>query len=77
MGLWDEMPSRWGRNKNLPGYDRFRTGLAYHDVYTMLNTSEKHRYKRRGTVLGFWHELKLQFYEQAVNMGYGDDEEAE
>jgi hypothetical protein len=71
------MPSRWGRRKDLPGYDEFRTGLTYHDVYVMLNASEKHRYRHRASVLGFWHELKLQFYEQAVNMGYGDRQEDE
>ncbi len=64
------MPSQWGKKKNLPGYDKLRTGLTYHEVYVMLNTSEKHRYKRRGSVLGFWHEIKLQLYEQALDFGW-------
>ena len=64
------MPSSWGRSRGLPGYDRFRTGLTYRDVYFMLKDSNKHKQKRRGSVLGFWHELKLQLYEQAVDRGY-------
>jgi hypothetical protein len=32
---------------------------------------ETWRYKRRGTVLGAWHEIKLQLYHQAM-----DDERA-
>lgn len=67
------MSSKWGGD--LPGYKKFRTGLKYKDVYEMLGTSKKHRYRRRKTVLGFWHELKLQLYHQAVNLGY-DEEEA-
>lgn len=64
------MPSNWGRRNNLPGYDQFRTGLTYRDAYNMLATSKKHRYRRKGSVLGFMHELKRQLYEQAVDLGY-------
>ena len=71
------MPSSWGHRKNLPGYDEFRTGLTYKDVYEMLRVSERHTQKRRGSVLGFWHELKLQFYEQSVDRGYGEESDAE
>jgi hypothetical protein len=67
--------SSWGKRHGLPKYDKFRTGLSYDVVYEMLKTSEKHKGKRRGSVLGFWHELKLQFYERAVDLGY--DEGAE
>lgn len=69
------MSSRWGKKNDLPGYDEFRTGLTYRDVYTMLRHSSKHPQKRRGSVLGFWHELKLQLYEQAVDAGYASEEE--
>ena len=69
------MGSRWGRKNDLPGYDELKTGLTYHDVYTMLRHSEKHSNKRRGSVLGFWHELKLQLYEQALDRGYVEDSE--
>lgn len=62
--------SKYGTTHNLPGYDAFRTGLSYYDVYTMLATSEKHSHRRRRSVLGFWHELKLQLYEQAIDRGY-------
>ena len=69
------MPSKWGKSHGLPKYDEFRTGLDYTEVYNMLETSKKHKARRRGSVLGFWHELKLQFYEQAVDRGYLEDEE--
>lgn len=69
-----EMSSKWGKGRGLPKYDEFRTGLTYGDVYDMLKTSSKHVSKRRRSVLGFWHELKLQLYEQAVDRGYGEDE---
>jgi hypothetical protein len=69
------MSSRWGKKNGLPKYDDFRTGLSYAEIYNMLKTSTKHKEKRRGSILGFWHELKLQLYEQAVDRGY--DEEIE
>jgi len=40
-------------------YDQFRTGLTYRDVYHML---WDRKWKRRHTVLGFWHQLKQQLY---------------
>jgi hypothetical protein len=64
------MSSSWGKRRGLPGYDKFRTGLTYREVYEMLRHGTKHKQKRRGSVLGFWHELKLQLYEQAVDRGY-------
>lgn len=70
------MPSNWGERHDLPGFDKFRTGLAFEDVRQMLRLSEKHRDKhnslhdRRHTVLGYWHELKLELYDQAVARGY-------
>jgi hypothetical protein len=69
--------STWGKRHDLPGYDKFRSGLTYVDVYAMLRTSKKHSQKRRGSVLGFWHELKLQLYEQAVDRGYLEQLEME
>lgn len=72
------MPSSWGSRKDLPNYDKFRTGLAFDDVRQMLRMSEKHLgrhrspHDRRHTVLGYWHELKLQLYEQAVDRGMLD-----
>jgi hypothetical protein len=69
--------SSWGKKNGLPKYDEFRTGLSYAEIYNMLKTSTKHRSKRRGTVLGFWHEIKLQLYEQAVDRGYVDEVDRE
>ena len=55
-------------------YRQFRTGLTYRDVYEMLcvnsDDPKNWRYKRRGTVLGFWHQIKLQLWER-----YQDDKE--
>lgn len=52
----------------MPGYDKFRTGLSFRDVKRMLwvHTEDPTtwRYRRRRTVLGFWHSLKLQLYYQ-------------
>jgi hypothetical protein len=75
------MSSSWGKKHDLPGFDAFRTGLTFEDVRLMLRHSEKHRdrhtspHDRRHTVLGYWHELKLQLYEQAVDFGMLDREE--
>lgn len=64
------MPSTWGKRHGLPGYDEFRLGLDYKGCYDLLKTSKKHRYRRKGSVLGHLHELKLQLYEEAVKRGY-------
>ena len=72
------MPSSWGARHGLPGFDRFRTGLTFSDVQKMLyveSDDPKHwRCKRRGTVLGLWHDLKLALYEEATRRGYETSE---
>ena len=40
-------------------YDKFRTGLTYRAVYRMLFGR---KYRRRRTVLGYWHQLKKEMY---------------
>jgi len=35
------MPSSYGRRHDLPGYDKFRTGLTYRDVVSMSSTSKR------------------------------------
>jgi hypothetical protein len=69
VGEAQEMASRYGEKHGLPGYDKFRTGLTYRAVWEMFRDDDddraKWRYKRRGTILGHWHELKLQMYHQA------------
>jgi len=56
--------------ETLIAYKDFRTGLTYSEVYYMLwvcsEDSTTWRYKRRGTVLGFWRMLKQQMYAQYV-----------
>lgn len=37
-------------------YDDFRTGHTYQDIYDIL---WPRKWKRRNTVLGKWHEIKL------------------
>lgn len=66
------MPSTWGKRSGGqygPGYDRFRTGLSYSDVLSMLwsnsEDSKDWKYKRRGTVLGLWHQLKKGMWVEA------------
>jgi hypothetical protein len=39
-------------------YGETRTGITYRDVWLMLWHATEFRYKRRGTVLGLWHEIK-------------------
>jgi hypothetical protein len=66
------MPSTFGaRHAGFgPEYDRFRTGLSYKEVRKMLWSgnpdSGKWRYKRRGTVLGMWHQMKKEMWNEAV-----------
>lgn len=49
-------------------YGRFRTGLTYRDVYSFLMGGEDDwRYKRRGTVLGHWHQIKLEWWEKHLS----------
>lgn len=65
------MPSQYGETHGLKGYDDFRTGLSYRDVWEMLYTDDpdpkQWRYKSRGVVLGMWHEIKLQLYHQYLD----------
>lgn len=65
--------SKYGAKHNLPGYDAFKTGLCYRDVWEMLRDDSedrtKWRYKRRGVVLWHWHKLKIEMYERAVDNG--------
>lgn len=47
-------------------YRQFRTGLTYKDVFDMLWSGSADpkdwQYKRRGTVLGKWREIKLSLW---------------
>jgi hypothetical protein len=67
------MASKWGAKNGLPGYDTFRSGLSYQDVFEMLKDnhedSKRWRYKKRGTILGAWHQVKLELYHRAVEAG--------
>jgi hypothetical protein len=52
-------------------YADFRTGFTYHDVFAMLwTTSEESRdwrYKRRNTILGKWHQIKVELWERHLD----------
>lgn len=61
----------------IPEYEQFRTNLTYGQVYQMLwsnsDDPKDWKYKRRGTVLGFWHQLKQQLYQQMLErIEHGD-----
>src|SRR4051812_44868403 len=47
-------------------YEDFRTGLSFAEVRRMLwvysSDPKDWRYKRRGTVLGLWHQIKKELY---------------
>jgi hypothetical protein len=51
-------------------FSEFRTGLTYRDVYQMLwspsDDRRAWRYRRRGTVLGLWHQLKQEMYARYI-----------
>jgi hypothetical protein len=62
------MGSKYGAKHGLPGYDSFRTGLTYQDIWEMMRSESDDpadwKYKSRGVILGMWHELKMQLYLQ-------------
>jgi hypothetical protein len=52
-------------------YKNLRTKLTYREVYAMLwvgsDDSSKWRYKRRNTVLGAWHQFKMELWAEHIN----------
>lgn len=52
-------------------YRALRTRLTYRDVYELLWSPSpdpsQWRYKRRNTVLGLWHQLKLALWEEHLH----------
>jgi len=48
-------------------YGQSRTGLTYRDVWLMLWHKTDFKYKRRGTVLGLWHQIKKSQWENHVD----------
>jgi len=61
-------------------YAEFRTGLSYRDVYQMLwsgsDDPRTWRYKGRHTVLGLWHQLKQQLWQQYLDAVDGEADAA-
>jgi len=60
-------------------YDRFRTGLTFGEVKSLLWTNSNDprdwRYKRRHTVLGLWHQIKMEMWiDHVSHCKDGDDE---
>lgn len=49
-------------------YKRFRSGLTYQDVWSMLADNSPDpadwRYKRRRTILGAWHQFKRELWQR-------------
>lgn len=74
------MASAYGENHGLNcdgcglRYDDFRTGMSFRQVRRDIiaigtdGKTGKTKYGRRRGVLGFWHELKQQLWEQHVGM---------
>jgi hypothetical protein len=60
--------SRFGSSRGVPDYDNFRTGLTYRQVRELC-TGRK--YRRRGTVLGMWNQLKREMFEQMTGIRIG------
>jgi hypothetical protein len=62
------MSSKFGAKRGMPEYDHFRTDLTYAQVYEMMkdysDDSKDWRHKKRGSVLGFWHQLKMVLWER-------------
>jgi hypothetical protein len=66
--------SSWGlRNLGDARYDRFTTGLTFREVKRMMfdnhQDRSRWRYKRRHTVLGAWHAIKLSMWEEFLRRG--------
>jgi hypothetical protein len=61
-------------------YAEFRTGLSYRDVYQMLwsgsDDPRDWRYKGRHTVLGLWHQLKQQLWQQYLDAADAESDAA-
>jgi hypothetical protein len=72
------MASSYGARHGLPGFDEFRTGLTYQNVFDMLKDESadprEWKYKSRGVILGMWHQIKLELYEEALKNGYDPNE---
>lgn len=51
-------------------YGELRTGLTYRDVWIWFHDDSpdrsEWRYKRRGTVLGAWHQAKLDLWDRHI-----------
>ena len=51
-------------------YKDLRTGHTYRDIYVLLwvasEDSSKWRYKRRHTILGKWHQLKMELWNEHI-----------
>ena len=62
------MASRYGATHGLPGYDAVKTGLTFSEVKAMLWSASDDpadwRRKSRGCVLGLWHRIKMDLYQQ-------------
>jgi hypothetical protein len=57
--------SHFGATRGVPEYDEFRTGLNYRQVRQMVAGK---KYRRRGTVLGTWNQIKREMWQQMTGM---------
>jgi len=53
-------------------YNDFKTGYKYADVWLLLWSGSEDpatwKYKRRSTVLGLWHQLKMEMWNYHTEM---------
>lgn len=55
------MGSKFGAARGVPEYDLFRTGLNFLEVRRLASGR---KYRRRGTVLGVWNQMKREMWLQ-------------
>ncbi len=52
-------------------YAQFRTGFTFQDIVDMFwvttNDSTQWKYKRRHAILGRWHQIKLEMWDQHLS----------
>lgn len=73
-----------GNDWECPGcglkYKDLRTGFTYNSVHKLLwdnsDDSSRWKYKRPGTVLGLWHQMKKELWESHID-GCFDSETGE
>jgi hypothetical protein len=68
-------------NQGPTPYNEFRTGLTFTEVRRMLwlNSEDNRNWKHvtRHTVLGKWHQIKLEMYHEYLHYNFPEPEEVD